>query len=67
MLLDNRFYSTEEVAEKLDVSLREVRRILKLGQMKAYRIGKRLGVKPEDFNNYCESKIKPYESKFGHN
>ena len=44
--------TTEEVAERLGVTSRQVRRLIEAGSLPAVRLGRDLFVKPEDLANY---------------
>ncbi len=46
-----------EVAERLDVSMPTVRRLVKEGKIKAFRVGRVLRVKPYDLEAYLQESI----------
>lgn len=56
----------KEVMERLELSDSTVRRLVKDGKLRAYRIGVKLKFKPEDLDRYIESQVvqpsKPAES-----
>jgi len=47
----------EEVAEQLGLSVGAVKRLARLGKLRAYRIGRRLKFKPEDITAYVEASV----------
>ena len=47
-----------EVAERLNVSLPTVRRLVKEGRIQTVRVGRILRVRPEDLEGYIQSSIK---------
>lgn len=49
------FFSPEEVAEKLDLNVRTVRRYIRDGQLKATRIGKQYRITANDFQVFVGS------------
>lgn len=51
------FYLVEELAKKLRVSNMTIYRYIKAGKVQAYKIGKELRIKQEDFNNFL-NKVK---------
>lgn len=47
----------EEVIARLEVSDSTIRRLVKDGKLRAYRIGRRLKFKPEDIDQFVESQV----------
>jgi excisionase family DNA binding protein len=57
-----RFYSVEEIAERLQVSDQTVRRWVKSGKLAAFKPGKELRIRPSDLEEFLESrKVHPGE------
>jgi excisionase family DNA binding protein len=46
-----------EVAERLDVSLPTVRRLVKVGTIRTVRVGRAIRVRPQDLEAYIQSSI----------
>ena len=44
----------QQVADRLQVSMSTVRRLVAAGRLKAVRIGRNLRVRPEDLSKYIE-------------
>jgi len=44
----------QQVADRLQVSMSTVRRLVDAGKLKAVRIGRNLRVRPEDLSKYIE-------------
>lgn len=44
----------QQVADRLQVSMSTVRRLVAAGKLKAVRIGRNLRVRPEDLSKYIE-------------
>ena len=67
VLEDYAMLDIKEVMERLELSDSTVRRLVKLGKLRAYRIGVKLKFKPEDLDRYIESQVvqpdKPAESE----
>lgn len=57
VLEDYTMLDVEEVMERLGVSDSTVRRLVKDGKLRAYRIGRRLKFKPEDIDRFVESQV----------
>ena len=56
--------SIKEVAERLDVSVMTIRRLVWAGTIKAYKIGGRLKFDPEDVDAYRAQQVyKPEDRK----
>jgi excisionase family DNA binding protein len=47
----------EQVRARLDVSDSTVRRLVREGKLKAYRLGRRLKFRPEDVDRYVETTV----------
>jgi len=47
----------EEVMERLQLSDATIRKLVRAGKLRAYRIGKRLKFKPEDLDDYIERQV----------
>jgi excisionase family DNA binding protein len=47
----------EEARTRLDLSDSTVRRLVKEGKLRAYRIGRRLKFRPEDLDAYVEAQV----------
>jgi len=54
MVEDMQFYDIKETAEKLEVSVRTVRRYIKDGRLDAYKIGNKIRVTPENLRQFIE-------------
>jgi excisionase family DNA binding protein len=57
VLEDYTMLDIKEVMERLDLSDSTVRRLVKDGKLRAYRIGVRLKFKQEDIERYIESQV----------
>jgi excisionase family DNA binding protein len=55
MKIDKEFYKAEDLAEKLDVNIMTIYRYIKVGKLKAYKIGKEFRIDYKEFNNFLES------------
>lgn len=53
---EERFLSLEDVAERLQVSDRTVRRWVKDGKLAAYKPGREWRIRPSDLENFLESR-----------
>ena len=63
MAAEERLYSLEEVAERLGVSERTVRRWVKAGDLPAYKPGREYRIKPADLEEFLEErKVQPEEN-----
>lgn len=63
MAAEERLYSLEEVAERLGVSERTVRRWVKAGDLPAYKPGREYRIKPVDLDEFLEErKVQPEEN-----
>lgn len=51
-----KFYTVEEVAEILSVHWQTVHALIKRGELKAIKVGKRYRISDEDLKKYIESK-----------
>lgn len=59
---EERMYSLEEVAERLQVSERTVRRWIKSGELPAYKPGREYRIIPSDLDAFLEArKVRPDE------
>ena len=59
---EERFLSLEDVAERLQVSDRTVRRWVKDGKLAAYKPGREWRIRPSDFEEFLETrKVRPTE------
>ncbi len=47
----------EDVIERLQLSDATIRKLVRAGKLRAYRIGKRLKFKPEDLDAYVERQV----------
>jgi excisionase family DNA binding protein len=56
MLAAERFLSLEDVAERLQVSDRTVRRWVKDGKLAAYKPGREWRIRPSDLEEFLESR-----------
>jgi excisionase family DNA binding protein len=56
MLAEERFLSLEDVAERLQVSDRTVRRWVKDGKLAAYKPGREWRIRPSDLEEFLESR-----------
>ena len=57
-----KFFTVEELAERLQVSDQTVRRWVKSGKLTAFKPGKELRIRPADLEKFLESrKIRPDE------
>lgn len=60
---EERLFSLEEVAERLGVSERTVRRWIKAGDLPAYKPGREYRIKPDDLDEFLEErKVQPEEN-----
>jgi len=50
------FHDIEETAEILEVSTRTVRRYIKNDELQSYKIGNKIKVRPEDLDEFIESR-----------
>lgn len=57
VLEDRAMLDIEEVIERLGVSDSTVRRLVKEGKLRAYRLGRRLKFKNEDIDRFVESQL----------
>jgi putative molybdopterin biosynthesis protein len=55
--------NVRQVAERLEVTERTVYRLVKSGQLRAYRIGRLLKIHPEDFDDYLGAAVEPPDDK----
>lgn len=56
MVIMNKLYTIEEVAEKLNVSQMTVRRLIKRGDLPAYRVASVLRIADADLTKYLMEK-----------
>lgn len=52
--MENDFYSIHNIAEKLQVAYLTVYRWIRVGKLKAYKVGRQYRVKESDFNEFLE-------------
>ena len=52
--LPSRLYSVKEVAERLAVSIKSVRRWITAGDLRAYRLGHQLKISAEDLRSFLD-------------
>ena len=53
------FYTTQQVAEKLQVNVMTIYRYIEAGKIKAYKFGKEFRISAEDFNKFLkDNKLK---------
>jgi excisionase family DNA binding protein len=57
MVEERTMLDIEEVRDRLDLSDSTVRRLVREGKLRAYRIGRRLKFKPEDIDAYVERQV----------
>jgi excisionase family DNA binding protein len=63
---EQQMYSLEDVAERLQVSDRTVRRWIKGGDLAAYKPGREYRITPEDLAKFLESRrVRPGEESGG--
>ena len=55
--MQKEFYKTEELAEKLRVSVMTIYRYIKAGKVKAYKIGKEFRIDKSEFQSFL-NKVK---------
>jgi excisionase family DNA binding protein len=59
---EERLYNLEDVAERLQVSERTVRRWIKLGELPAYKPGREYRIRPGDLEEFLQArKVRPNE------
>lgn len=65
MTHQERWLTAEEVAQRLDVGLETVRRLLRRGELPGMQISKRSGwrVRAEDVDAFIHSRFRPANSK----
>ena len=51
---DNRLLTVEQVAKRLQLSERQVRRLIKRGELRALHIGRRVRIDPRDLKDFLE-------------
>lgn len=49
---EKEFYRAEDLAEKLDVNIMTIYRYIKVGKLKAYKIGKEFRIDKDEFENF---------------
>lgn len=52
--LPSRLYSVKEVAQRLAVSIKSVRRWITAGDLRAYRLGHQLKISAEDLRSFLD-------------
>jgi excisionase family DNA binding protein len=66
LAVEERFYTVEEVAERLQVSDQTVRRWVKFGKLAAYKPGKELRIRFGDLEQFLEARrVQPTEEGTG--
>jgi excisionase family DNA binding protein len=53
---EERFYSLEEIAERLRVSNQTIRRWIKSGRLTAYKPGREWRIRPSDLEEFLEAR-----------
>ena len=56
LMTDQKFYTLEEVADMLRVSIETVRRLVLSGEIEAKRVGRQYRISQENLNKYLEKK-----------
>lgn len=56
-----KFYTVDTLAERLAVSERTIRRMIKRGQVRAYQFGSALRIAPDDVEKFLQSVALPIE------
>jgi excisionase family DNA binding protein len=56
LMTDQKFYTLEEVADMLRVSVETVRRLVLSGEIEAKRVGRQYRISQENLNKYLEKK-----------
>jgi len=54
--MEDEFYTQEEIAKKLKIHVRTVRVLIKNGKINAYRIGKQLRIRHNDFEDFIKDR-----------
>jgi len=55
--MPEQYFTTKEIAESLQLSLLQVRNLIKSGQLPAYRVGYRsYRISESDFNSFLQSR-----------
>lgn len=49
------FYTAQELADKLEVNVMTIYRYIKVGKIKAYKIGKEFRIDKDEFNKFLDS------------
>ena len=57
------YLSAQEVADKLNVSLRSIRRHIKTGKLRSHKIGKLRRISIEDFTLFAEGRKRKQENQ----
>ena len=50
-----RFYTVSEIAERLHLSTRTIRRLIERGELDAYRIGRLIRISPDGLQRFIEA------------
>lgn len=50
-----KFYTAQELADKLRVNVMTIYRYIKAGRLKAYKIGKEYRIDKNEFNNFLDN------------
>ena len=56
LMTDQKFYTLEEIADILRVSVETVRRLIISGDIEAKRVGRQYRISQENLNKYLEKK-----------
>ena len=51
---EREFYTAQDVAEKLDVNIMTIYRYIKVGKLKAYKIGKEFRIEKAEYQSFLE-------------
>jgi excisionase family DNA binding protein len=57
MQKEDRFYTSEELADKLKVNVMTIYRYIKSGKIKAYKFGKEFRVEHNEFESFLKKHI----------
>lgn len=52
---DKPFYKAEDLAEQLEVNIMTIYRYIKVGRLKAYKIGREFRIDKNEFRNFLNS------------
>ena len=54
---EDKLLTLQQVADRLQVSMSTVRRLIDAGKLKTVRIGRNLRVRPDDLKTYIETNV----------